>query len=584
MPVKQKYTNITPKECLDLSFEQSFDMLKQILPESELKKAFDVTASYPSPLVGHKNTKWSQTAKIIGINPRITGTYWGIIKYAMTFPENAVHIMPLWETGDGSLYVQNSWDLNPEFFDKDLCRLGFNTFESQLKLTVNILHALGKIVGFDTLPHVDNFSEIVILNPKLFEWVKLNDEKTAQILDIDYNSIYKEVENCIIDYLCAPENLFSLSENKRKNIIFPANIDKFIRRMELRKVIRDVGFEPIPVVEHAPMRPVLFDRIETLQQDNWAVFKVKNKANHAKIIGSVTPYKWYKTADNGYPVKNAIENDTWNYFIDKVYNFQKEYNFDFLRADMAHNQISHSHNEEKDMKNPLEMWAILKKQIQRIKPYFAAFAEAFYTTYYIDGLQDMQNKDFDIVLGDMNFKNVDENYFNWIDDFLTPFRENFSFHPCVTIFTNDGDLPGHNQYFKSLKNNCIRYFISMFLNLPSYMGMGYETRNLEPELQQEFSNEYVKKQNENYIFGNNLELLEFITKMRSFYSEYKHIIENNELSLIESESQSALVWSYVNNNEIKLLFIVKLDENADIDISNDFKLIYSGKGCLIYET
>ncbi len=573
-----KYYAISPNDCLDLSFEQSFGMLKQILPETLLKTALDISKPYPVV----KNTNWSQSAKIVGINPRITKTYWGIVKYAMTFPENAIHIMPLWETGDGSLYVQNSWDLNTDFFDNDLAAMGFDTIESQLKLIINILHALGKIVGFDALPHVDNFSEITILNPRLFEWIRLNDEKTSQVFGLDYNLIYEQVENCIIDYLSAPKNLFCLSEDERKTIVFPANINKFERRMELRKAIRDGGFEPIPVVEHAPMRPVLFDKIEYSHQDNWAVFKVENKSYNAKIIGSVTPYKWYKISPDGYPVKNAVEHKTWEYFTDKIYKFQEEYNFDFLRADMAHNQISQSHNEEKEY-NSLELWRCLKEKIQQSKPDFATLAEAFYNTYYIDALTDMQNKGFDIVLGDMNFKYIDENYFNWINDFLNPFRENFKFHPCVAVFTNDGDLPENNQYFKSIKNNKIRYFISLFLNLPSYMGIGYETRNPEPRLPQEFSNKYIKKQNENYAFGTNLELFEFINQMRGFYVNYKHIIENNELNLINSENKSSLIWSYLNGDEIQLLFVAKLDETTHPDISDDFRQAYCCADCCIYE-
>lgn len=568
----------TPADCLNLSFEQSVDILKKKISQKELDKAFDISKSYPSPIVNSKDTAWAKTAKIVGINPRITKTFWGIVKYAISFPEEAIHIMPLWETGDGSLYVQNSWKVNPEFLDDDLIKLGFKTPESQLKLIINVLHAMGKIAGFDCLPHVDSFSEIVLSNPKYFEWIKLNEEKTAQITDIDYNLIYKDVEEIIINHLNAPHNLFELDEEKRLNIIFPKNADNFERRMELRNVIREKGYETIPVVEHAPMRPVLFDKIVNNGSENWAEFKVPGKLKEAKIIGSVTPYKWYKIDKQGFPVKNGIEDDVWDYFINHMTNFQREYNFDFLRADMAHNQISHSHQENSTDYNMKEFWCVLKEKIREEKPYFVTFAEAFYGDYYIDGIQDMENKNFDIVLGYMNFKDINEDYFNWLNDFLNPFRENFNFSPCVTTFTNDCDLEINQHFFDNNQNNEMRFFLSLFLNLPGYMGMGFETKSLNPSNKNEFSNQYIRKQDEDYVFGENNELFNFITQMREFYIKYKSIIKNAELNLLELNNKDSFCFMY----DEKLIFLVQLDE-TNKNIFAGFNEIYNNGNCAIYE-
>ena len=159
--LEAKYYKIKPKDCLKLDFGQSFEMLENLLSKEVLETAMNVENPFPSPVSCENNTNWCKTLKIISINPRLAKTFWGIVKYALTFPEKGVHIMPLWETGDrGSLYVQNSWNLNDEFFDKDLEKLGFSTSEEQLKLVINVLHALGKVVCFDALPHVDNFSQI----------------------------------------------------------------------------------------------------------------------------------------------------------------------------------------------------------------------------------------------------------------------------------------------------------------------------------------------------------------------------------------------------------------------------------------
>lgn len=569
---------MTPEDCLNLSFEQSFAMLKKIIPQEELNKALDIANPYPTPISGKTDTSWCKTVKIIGINPRLTKTFWGIVKYAMTFPENAIHIMPLWTAGDkGSLYVQTSWRLNEEFLDSDLVKKGYDTPEKQLKLIVNILHAAGKIVGFDAMPHVDNFSEITLLNPNFFEWAKLNKQKNAQLFppQIDYNTVYKDVENIIIQTINAPQNLFSLPEKDREAIVFPPDSDRTEIRIKLMKKIRAAGLEPLPVTEHAPMRPVVFKRIKRSGSSSWAEFDVKDRSIAAKIIGCITPYKWYKIDENGYPVKNGVEQEVWDYFSDKIAEFQREYNFDFLRADMAHNQISHSYQSlPKDENQKQELWAYLKDKISVQKPYFAVLAEAFYNTYYINGISDMINKKADIVLGNMNFKYLNREFIDTIDDFLNPFRQNFPFYPCVCVFSNDGDLKEHSKYFQSQEANEIRYFIALFLNLPSYTGIGYETKALKPQKNNEFSNEYVKHQKKAYRWGNNTALFEQITQMRELYSKYKSIIDKTELNLARTGNENSLVWFYKLNDKKILMFAANLNpEKQEIktELDESFK-------------
>lgn len=565
---------LNPDDCLKLSFKQSFEILKNKIGAENLNKALDINYKYPSVISGYKDTSWCKTLKITGINPRITKTFWGIVKYALTFPEEGIHIMPLFKTGDGSLYVQNSWELNDDFLDKDLIQAGYKTAEEQLKLIINILHAMNKIVGFDALAHCDNFSQIVLINPSLFEWVKLNEEKTAQIpyCEIDYNLLYKDVEKIIIETLNLTEDIFEKDEETRKNIIFPKNVNEFQIRMKLRKAIRDKGYEPVPVVEHAPNRPIIFKRIEKNNAESWAVFEVRDKEQSAKIFGAITPYKLYPTDKNGYPEQNNILKDSWEYFANHINDFQQEYNFDFLRADMAHNQIAHSHNnKDKDYGCP-ELWAYVKKNIHKTKPYFATAAEAFYSTYYIDGISDMINKNFDIVLGNMNFKNLNTDYINFIDDFINPFRKNFNFYPCVTVFTNDGDMESHNIFFKSNKENLARYFISMFLNLPSYTGMGFELRDINPENKNNYSFNYVKKQIQDYSFGTNLEFFGQLTKIRQKYIDMKNIIDNYDLDLIYSlNNDKSLCFEY-SGKKISYLIAVNLNEtNNIISLENKYK-------------
>ena len=144
MLLEEDFYNLKPSDCEKLSFAQSVELLIKSIGEEKFEQA--KSFKIKSPLQNEKTSEWIKKTKIIGINPHIVKTYWGIVKYALSFPEKGIHLMPLFESGDGSLYVQNSWRLNPDFYDRDLDNLGFDTCEKQLKFVVNILHSMGKYV------------------------------------------------------------------------------------------------------------------------------------------------------------------------------------------------------------------------------------------------------------------------------------------------------------------------------------------------------------------------------------------------------------------------------------------------------
>lgn len=571
-----KQYKITPNECLELTFEHSLELLIQKIGHNTFELARQ--SKIESPLFGKTNTAWTQSTKIIGINPRITKTYWGIAKYAMTFPEEAIHIMPIFETSNGGIYSQNSWDLSKEFIDNDLIKLGFETAEKQLLFVINILHALGKIVGFDATQHVDNFSEIVFLNPCLFEWIKLNKKKTQQDFSIESNKITKEIEKIIIKNYNLPDNFFKLNEKEKKELLFPQHIDKNNRRSELRNLIRSCGYEPIPVTEHSPMRPIRFDKIEYSNDESWATFTVENKADCAKIIGSITPYKLYEIK-NEYPIKDKFDQNVLNYITNKFYKFQKTYNFDFLRADMGHNQTAHSHKEKKDFRTK-EFWAILKKKIQKEKPYFATFAEAFWNDYYIPALIDMQNKKFDLVLGELNYEYLNVEYINKIKNYIHYKNTNKNINPILAIYTHDGDLPINDKLYESQEANECRFFTSIFMNLPSYMGIGYETRNTTNRKKTEYTNYLTNITAENFTLGSNIKTFNEITKMRDYYQKYKAIIDTEKMQTYFDNDSNIFCWYYKTLNKI-ILFIENLDfekNSISIQLNSNWlnaKLIYT---------
>ena len=580
-----KFELISPNDILAIDCKTLKELLIDMLGDDTFHQAYQCDYLVKSLISSFKNSNWLKKSKIIGVNPRALGSFINIVKYALTFNENAIHIMPFFETGhQGSLYVQNSWRISDEYLDKELFKDGFDTSKKQLKLTINLLHAMGKAVGFDVLPHVDSFSEIVFLNPKYFEWAKLNNDKSSQLFapEIDYNKIYLEVEYEIKNFVKnrQPEHnsdidtLFkkNTSEDERHSIIFGNDPTKWEEiRIALLHHIRSKGYETLPVVEHAPTRPITFEKIIKSSNHNWAQFRVKNKAKDAVILGCVTPYKWYKIDSEGFADTSKPEDEVWDYFINKYKNIQKEFNFDFIRADMAHNQISHSSKNAENLCGR-EFWKELKHSIQKNSPYFATLAEAFYNTYYIDGYSDMINKDFDVVLGNLNYKFLDQDYINHIKDFIQIYPQHFTFAPCICTFTNDADKKENNIFYQSPLANEIRIFCAYFLELPSYMGMGYELRNLLPKTKSEYSFNYIKKMDKPYKWGKNEEFLSSVFEMREIFAKIKEEISEPMIKLCNTNSVS-LAWLYCGKNSIPqylFCFNLELDKNeVEINLSNN---------------
>lgn len=571
----KRYITEIPEKQIKKPLNIIFKELKNILGLTEFEKALNINNSYPSPVKNNENSSWIKKSKIIGINPRIAKTYFNIVKYAMTFPEDTIHIMPLWEVGcDGGIYARTNWKLNSQWLDIELANLGYDTPEKQLKLTVNILHALGKKVGFDAVGHTDKFSEEVFIIPECFEWIRLNDSKTKQIHYEDSETVYRILKDTIIDFLKTNKKAdgtdfdpnfnffdFNTSYEEREKILFGTDLTaRTQRRISLMNYVRENGFETVPVTEHAPCRPITFMGIEKNPDGNWADFKVENGNSNAKIFNALTPYRWYKIDKYGYPDINNPITKTFEYFFKKVSEFQKEYNFDFLRADMAHNQISHSHiSKQKDENYGSEMWKLLKENIQTKNnvPYFATYAEAFLSKYYIDGYSDMKNKNFDIVLGTSNFNFLNEDFVRLIKHYSI-IEKNYNFSPCIVSITNDSDRKENNKYHQSPLANEIRYFIQlMYVSLAGYTGMGFEIRNNIPQNGSEFSGAYTNYQADDYKWGDNKNLFKTITKIRKIYSQI--ITENTNSIFLSSPSDSALVWVNYQDNEPKYLFVVNFD-------------------------
>lgn len=576
--VNKKYHNSSPKDCLNMTFEQSLTLLEDLIGKEKLDRAFDIEQKFPSPLetAGIVSTKWSHRAKIIGINPRITKTLWGIIKYAMTLPEDCVHIMPLWTPGiDSGFYAPVNFELSTEFYDEDLHNLGFDSPDKQLKLIVNLLHAMGKTVCFDALLHTERWSELVFIYPQYFEWAKLNKTKTRQYtgFEINPNLIYQEVQENIKNFL---ENNSELSKNdierfydrrfsppQMTEILFGKTLqERTKKRGILIDYIREKGFETLPVTEHAPCRPIIFDKIVTAEGKSHAEFVVKDKPKEAKIFGALTPFKLYEIDKEGYPICSKKCTEVWDFLADLYRDFQKEYNFDMMRADMAHNQPSHAHkNKTKTICSNEEIWGYIKESINTEKPYFASLAEAFLNmSYYIDGYQDLENKKTDIVLGDLNYLYLNHEYIYKLKTRNNNFY-NYNFKICATSFTNDSDNKENVSFYSSPMSCEIRYFSGLFADSPSYCAIGYEFKDWDKTQDEYFSALYTNYREKPFEWGDNEKLFENLSKIRTLYSQISDELKEKQLVWLNSENEKQACWMFLDTKtqNPKYLFAINLD-------------------------
>ena len=272
------FDKLMPSEVLQIPAEEILDLLNRKLGKSMIRYALSSDYSVPSPLQGHDNTDWITCTNMVGLNVRTIGSFWDMVKYALTLPEaqQSIHILPIWEPGVvASLYGIASWNINPEFFSQELFRLypDLDTVEKQLKVSINLLHALDKVVGMDVIPHTDRYSEIVLANPQYFEWLRREDLK---IMD-QRADLHEEVQLHIYRFLQeygsadpqlqipqSPQVLFldHIPEDWKLRLLFGHKRDyggRNQRRGMLVDYLYRLGYEPVPATMAPPYRALEVD-------------------------------------------------------------------------------------------------------------------------------------------------------------------------------------------------------------------------------------------------------------------------------------------------------------------------------------
>jgi hypothetical protein len=554
-----------------------------------------------SPVKTTNHSTWIKTANMVGINVRTVGNFWNVVKYALTLPktQNSIHLLPIWEPGVvASLYGIASWNINPEFFSEELYRESpvLDTVEKQLKVVVNLLHALGKTVGMDVIPHTDRFSEPVLANPQFFEWIERMDDRIINHSD----KLYLKVQDKIYRFLKteSPQNLpnskelfFSKNfpEETRLEILFGKPNDyggRLERREALIQMLYDAHLETAPATMGPPYRGL---RVNTdasaLTVDEkgriWRDYEITKPQSFSRAFGPLTRYKLYEAKDDNYNWEIDFEKPlrpVWEYVARHYLEVQQKYNFDFMRGDMAHVQMRPNGVPAKSDEY-YDLMQYIKASIQKRNPIFGSFAETFLAPTgemaYGDEDDHLEMTDADSTLGNLQSMPIGTT------EFLSEFRRYLDllhtrrFAPNFTIMTADKDDPRFDTFY--VKGNEARFFIGLFLtDMPSYMSLGFEQRDvhLSPAPNEHYTKLYVFKEDrgakathDKYVWGNNVTLFDSLNEMKK-YSDviFRYISDKKVRWLLLPDPtgyKKVIAWTHMDDTTAQFLFVVNLDVLQD---------------------
>ena len=266
-------SNLLPIEALRLPGYQAVFLLEKKLGETYFE-AINSENTVKTPIIIPENpstqhSSWLKKTNIVGINVRTIGSFWHVVKYALTLPkaQNCIHLLPIWEPGVvASLYGISSWEINPKFFSSEMHRIlpHLDTVEKQLKVVINLLHGLGFTVGMDVIPHTDRYSEPVLANPQHFEWLQRVDNDIVR----HDNNLHEVVQGLILDFLkkedpsvkllSKDDFFYKIPESERLEIMFgkPNEYgERLERRQALIQFLYEHHFETVPADGASAPRP-----------------------------------------------------------------------------------------------------------------------------------------------------------------------------------------------------------------------------------------------------------------------------------------------------------------------------------------
>jgi hypothetical protein len=465
--------------------------------------------------------------------------------------------------------------------------------EKQLKVVINILHASGKAVGMDVIPHTDRYSEQALANPQCFEWL----QRIGYQIIRHENNLHESVQELIFNFIKnkypsvlppTKEEFFSaeFSENDRIRILFGEQFDharRLERRAELIEMLFDNHFETVPATMGPPYRGLKVDPNSKPVVDDkgreWLDFVMTKPETFSRVFGPLTRYKLFENKSNNADWKIDFEKpivENWDYVAKHYAAIQREYNFDFMRGDMAHVQMRPKGVPSERLAF-YDVMCYIKKHIAQEVHYFASFAETFLAPAdkiaYGDEVDHLEMAEAEATLGDLQSMVVGSK------QFMEEFRRYLDIlhtrqvSPCFTMMTGDKDDPRFDKFY--LKGNEIRFFMGLFLtDMPSYMGLGFEQRDPHPTPapNEHYTKLYVFKIDEGekathgpYVWGSNDALFKNLNRIKAYSDSIFKNIQNADCQwLIPPDATgNKKIVAWTQRDKSQYVFVVNLDiDNA----------------------
>jgi hypothetical protein len=561
---------LRPQDALALPVERVLDVLRRrIGPAVDValsdeavdlaRPLSDLPIVVRSPRSSEPDSSWMRRTNMIGVNVRTVGDYAGVVKYALTLPDavDSVHLLPIWEPGVvESLYGIAGWNLNTQFWSDELYRASPNldTVGRQLRAVSNLLHVMGKTIGMDVIPHTDRFSEAAVGTPDLFEWMRVVDRQIVERSE----SLTAVVEQTVFEWLvlngsAAPEvpmpvdvaSLFAMPEDERLRVLFghPGDLyGRIDRRVELIKYLKWFGLEPVPATMGVPFRGIEVDpdpahTVVDKYGMVWPDYVVTRPEFMSRVFSPLARFKLYGRRDDNAAWEidfDAPRPHVWDYVCRHYAETRHIGNFDFMRGDMSHVQMRPG-GVPAVVDDYYDILAAVKTHIQRSgAPWFAYFAETFLPARDVfqfgEELDHLDASLADATLGDLQSTVVGT------AEFLRRFRrylDDLSTRECAPAFcigTADKDDPRFDEFYRA--GNEVRLFTALFLpDMPSYVGVGYEIRDVhrEPVPNERYTKLFVFKEEgdsnvfpskarsgDAFVWGENEELFETVTHLREY--------------------------------------------------------------------
>lgn len=594
--------SIMPEVLTSLPGNRVLQILSVRLGVEKLQQALSPAKTITSPAELESDANWLKSANIVGVNVRTIGSFWHVVKYSLGLPssQDTIHLLPIWEPGVvSSLYGMASWEINSAFFSTELAILfpELHTVQKQLKVVINLLHALGKKVGMDVIPHTDRYAEIVLANPHLFEWLQRRDLEITNHVE----NLHVEVMQVIFNFLqqigsASPSLTIpadwqffyspQFGETNRLQVLFGSPEDVHSRNAR-REIFVDYlywqGFETVPATMAPPYRGLEVDpnpKAMTIDDKGrtWRDYRITRPGAMSRVFGPLTRYKLYDRKDNNAEWEIDFERArsfVWDYVADKYKAVAEQYHLDFMRGDMSHVQMR-AEGVPLYAEAYYDIHRFIKLHIQQDKPYFAYFGESFLTAPdymgYGDEVEHLVLSKAEATLGDLQSMVVgSEEFMQNLSRYLH-IQQSYSISPSLTMMTADKDDPRFDQFY--LQGNAARYFLGLFVtDMPSYMGLGFSCRDrhIFPAPNEHYTKLYVfeikegpKATNGSYKWGVNSQLFAQLDRIKTFADQIMSKIKGESTSwlLPPDPTAGSKIIAWTQANDPSLIFVCNLDSES----------------------